>query len=463
MALIYGGKKLIPASLINVEKEYQKTEDGTIIGSVFVLTLKNKIVSYKGSPTSSGTWWTTSGYPPDETITQDKRLASMLRKEEAIRQLFANEGQVLDVQPLDGSPSLKCNPRVRSIAFAEGTWTEVCEYTIVLEADVVYINGTALGEDALTPYISSANEDWQIEFGDVQETFRITHNVSAVGKRFYNDAGTLVKPAWKQAQDYVLPLLGIDATRLTASGVLNLPDYFGVVNHARTESVNELAGSYSVSETWIGCSGAAFEEYTIETHIDESNKVTANIQGTVTGLELRAFSPYGVTQSKITSAAGYFTTYVNGNMLNRIQTTTGLVFNPAPLTQVVTRNIIGGTIGYNYEYNNRPSNTIAGALSESIELTYINQGNVIAQVPVIGRTTGPVLQSLNANTALGLQLSIEVVVSGASYGSTPSKPNLNPLVTTYTPVAGQVYKVSDRETWNPSTGRASRQVEWTYE
>src|SRR5690606_22804115 len=98
-------------------KEFRKSADGTNIGSVFLITVTGRVVAYKGSPQSDGTFWTNTGYPADESIDADARLGALLRKKEAIRQLFADEGKSFEVQSADGTSPMKCNPRVISLEF----------------------------------------------------------------------------------------------------------------------------------------------------------------------------------------------------------------------------------------------------------------------------------------------------------------------------------------------------------
>ena len=44
-------------------------------------------------------------------------LKAILRKQEAIRILFSEDGHNFEIQPWDGGPSSKCNPRIQSIEF----------------------------------------------------------------------------------------------------------------------------------------------------------------------------------------------------------------------------------------------------------------------------------------------------------------------------------------------------------
>ena len=75
----YNGNRLIPAPLVNINKTYTKSSDGSIIGSIFNVSLVGEIVAWKGSPASSGIWHTGTGYPADETIDSNSRLSAIQR------------------------------------------------------------------------------------------------------------------------------------------------------------------------------------------------------------------------------------------------------------------------------------------------------------------------------------------------------------------------------------------------
>src|SRR5690606_4343088 len=158
MPVSYGENKLIPAPLVVMNKQYVKGGDGTNIGSTFTVTLNGTLVAWKGSPTASGTFWTNSGYPPDESIVSDSRHKALLRKQEALRRLFSQEGLSLEFTPWDGGAALKCNPRVISIDFPEGMWFDRCEYTITLEADNILGLINPEGEDNFDYFLQAADE-----------------------------------------------------------------------------------------------------------------------------------------------------------------------------------------------------------------------------------------------------------------------------------------------------------------
>lgn len=493
----YNSSRLIPAPIVSISKNFEKTGDGEIKGARFTLTITGTLMSFKGSPDSDGVFYTGSRYDPDgrteptslESVSEDSRVAAIFRKQEAIRELFSEEGHSLEFQAFDGSPPIKCNPRINSIEFQDGIWYDVCRYTINCEADVIYINGTSIGEDAFTQYISEATESWNIETSEdrpeglgLPRTYVLSHTVTAKGKRFYDNTGTLESPAWEQARKYVIPRLGLDNSILSSSGVRDLPSYYGGYNHVRKEDIDKNDGTYGVTETWILSSGTALEDFTISTTKDAKDGLTkVSIDGNITGLEERNAN-LGVVTTKFANAQTKFNA-VSGVLLTRAQTYSGETLNVYPANMVVGKNPVTGTISYKFEYDNRPTNYIPGAKSEVI--TIINNWNVdtFAQIFVLGRAAGPVLQNLGTKEAKTTELSLEIVFDPAVLAASTVAGYKSILTTQnprFTSAGTEIQKIVDaanpvnngftqsfvstqNETWEPTSGRYSYRIQYTYE
>ena len=499
----YNGSRIIPSPFVNVNKQYQKSGDGELVGSLFTLTLSGTIVAFKGSPDSNGVFYTGSFYPPDarteptnlEIVTNDARLGAILRKEEAIRELFSEEGHSLEFQSFDGSAAMKCNPRIVSVTFAEGLWFNTADYTIVCEADVVSIDGIELGEDSdvFTEYISSASETWNIETDEgtpegegLPRTYRMSHTLSATGKRFYDETGTLEKAAWEQARDWVNPRLGFDSAFLLSSGVQDINIEFGApayseFNHIRSENIDENGGNYSIVETWLLASGIAIEDFSISTRNGfDIGTTNISIEGSIVGLEQRDAN-LQLTTTKYANALTQFST-ASGLALGRAEVFSGITnLNVIPISDTVSRNPITGNISYSFEFDDRPSNCIDGAQSETISISNNFGVDVFAAVSVLGRAIGPVLQDIGTKQALTRGLNIELamdvtdnVCDAATLLFTnnprlksPTAAQIQSFVDAANPAnqesANQVFVSQQQENWEPLTGRYSYNVEWTYE
>ncbi len=484
--VIYNGSRLIPAPLISIVKQVERTEDQTKIGVTYRLTVIGTIVAFMGSPMTNGTFWNQPEYPPDEDIPAASRLKAILRKQEAIMELFSEDGHQFEVQSGDGTQPMKCNPRLVDINIPEGQWFDRCEYTITLECDVLSINGQVLGEEEFDEFISQASESWNFETDETPEginlprTYRLTHTVSATGKRFYDETGELVSPAWHQARNYVTARLGYSSEVASNSGVNNLPSYYGGYNMARLSQQDELAGNYSVTESWILTSGNALEEFNVEAKTDSSTGVTSvSVQGTITGLEERD-NNMSLLVTKYTNAESKWGN-VESSLLTRAQHYTGLLLNPFTLSKLVARNDINGVISYSYEYDTRPTNLFAGANYEGITLNEVLPSDLFSSIPVIGRANGPVLQGLGSINERAVSLNIELILQpnsfgGGTEGEIRSALYSNPRITQST-VFNRIVQASrpsiqyntlyeytrnQNESWDVKNGRYSYSVEFIF-
>lgn len=501
------GCRLIPAPFVGVQKNYIKTGDGKSVGTTFTLTIVGTVVAWMGSPRSKihpitgvvgtvgvGGWsgpndyfWTGSDYPSDEVDVQGDdthRLSAMLRKQEAIRDLFSVDGRSLEFQAFDGGPAMKCNPRILNITFQEDVWYQTFRYTITCECDILYATGLLNGEDSeLNDYISNAEESWQFEVDNdlpenaqTAQTYRLTHTLSAVGQRVYNPDGTLKDEPWQQARRYVVSKLGLD-NNILSSGVNNLPSYYGGYNHFINEVNDIKGGGYSATETWILSSGSAIENFTVTTTNPPDAAISlVRIEGEIRGLQ-NAYSKHHNADVKW----GQVSSLLNA----RASLYTGLSLNSTPVAYTKGVNPVEGVITYSYEYDNGASKIIPGVKSEVISVTHSLNVDAFAEIFVLGRASGPVLQNLGTIQAKTVDIAIEIVLAnpiGLSSTSlndmknyfTYAKPSVDP---TYAPYINSILEANkpsnygyttqfvhvNNETWEPRTGRYSLQYGWTYE
>jgi hypothetical protein len=175
------------------------------------------------------------------------------------------------------------------------------------------------------------------------------------------------------------------------------------------------------------------------------------------------------------------------------------ILNIIPVSTTEAHDPRKGTINYTYEFNNKFT-LISGVLAESININDTGPVDIINEAFVLGRRLGPVLQSLGSKTSSKKDITIEVTVmpptglagfvmtnkecplwTGGTVYSTISgiidglKPfgdrstsifgNLSNETRTggTNNIAGQVYVSQDNQTWNPTEGRFSRSISWTYQ
>jgi hypothetical protein len=446
-------------------------------------------------------------------------MGALLKKKELMRALFAEEGKKFEIIPVDNTvaDAVFCYPRVSSLSFPQGdqiSWYQFMDYAIVLEADNMI--GPAVSSDdtdtsdvnvdvgAGNPnewfqeldatdelYLRDVSETWNLEFNDAAEdvmpehAFRLTHSINATGKRHYDGTG-LLREAWENAKLWVGERLGLDTDFANLTQGLNLPSYYGGFNHTRSENTNEAAGSYEVTETWILSSGDALEDFTVSTRSSIDTPTTSvSIEGNIAGMETRNLADYfDVTTDRYTAANTKYTTLAgNDDFFNRCQAYSGLSLNNDAADFSIQRNPVNGTVAYNFTYDDRPSSCISGALTENIEISDQNVDktvNVFASIPILGRGEGPILQDINTTTERRRSVSIDVLMplptgcptteAGVTLimGQAP-RTQVDTVISSFSShltnvkSANQKFVEKDDESWNPKTGRYSRNVSWVWQ
>jgi len=281
MPLSYNGKKIVPAPLVVINKNYISTDDQKKLGLNYEITLNGTMIPFRGSPSGnysslSNAFWILSGDPPDELFEgNNEDFNHLLRKQEALRFLFSVDGESLEWQPTQGQPVVKCNPKVQSITFNEGIWADRCDYTITLLAERIYIpTGPLDQEDAPeVEFVASASEEWSFEeiSGRDSDGYRLTHTVTAKGIITYDELGNLLagNEAWENAK------LWVDAR---ATGTIDSDVILAALGSTRIGGgftrniqISETDGTYTVTEIYTLLPSTTFTEKNFTV-----NKRTAN-------------------------------------------------------------------------------------------------------------------------------------------------------------------------------------------
>lgn len=296
MSLSYNGFKVVPSPFITLNKTYQKTGDGSKVGVLWNITANGTLIPFRGSPSGNysdvnDSFWTLGGNPPDEPldVTDGAAFNSILRKQEALRNLFTQDGKSLEWQPAGGQPVVKCNPRILDITFSEGTWADRSDYTISMEADWIAFTNNASGEDLgdfAVDLIQSASETWSFDeiAGHETEAYRVTHSVTAKGIIGYDENGVSLGPAWQHARDWVDQQATGSIDTTVMSGAIGSTTYLGG-SFVKSINVDEKTGSYSVNESWALSSGTTYIEESFScTKALVDDTFTANYDGTIFGV-----------------------------------------------------------------------------------------------------------------------------------------------------------------------------------
>lgn len=472
--------------------------------------------------------------PPRQQV-KNRAASALISKQRALRALFAQDGQRIEITDIfdQVGATVYCNPRVQSISFTEGNYVNKCEYTIVLEADVLlrgtgpesYIDaeGTLAGSgtiettteladflaDSGTAFLESFDENWGLEVDDQQgqsvespRSYRISHSINATGKTFYKEDGTLSKPAWQQARDFVLRKISNqpsgnypNVAGIIGSGTVNLINAYRGYNHVRTEQINESAGTYSVTENWLLSSGLANENYSMSTSTSNTDPfVNVSIDGTIVGMS--ELTPSGFGNSLTMSASGAYKNAlrkyneisnsgrfgISSDIFKRANNLVAVQLNSQPVSISLGTNQYNGQITYSLGFNNRPTNIISGVIAESIQVDDTYPGDIFAVIPVLGRKTGPVLQYIGGRTEYSRNVSINLTMDYTKipYGSGRNtlllkKPSL--VEPTSSQIANLLRELSPQgehgvrkyfvsppsESWNPKEGTYSFNISFTYE
>jgi hypothetical protein len=482
----FNNKRLIPAPLVDISSSYNKSGDGSILSKSYSLTLNGKFLDGMGSPNSSGFFHTGTGYPPNENIDDQSKLGSIIRKQNAIQALFSreNNGKKLEIYSGDGTNPLTCYPEIQSITFPADRWYNICDYSIALKADQL------LPLDDQVDLIDDASESWTIEpteeredatgSGFYQLTYRVSHSLSAQGKRLFDTSGFLLsgREPWQNARAWVLGKKGLDPG-IIYSGIHNIPSFYQGYDYVKTENIDELGGNYSLTENWVLSSGRALEQYEVSLSkgINQGIK-SVSINGNIRGLDVGDPSQTISGFDRMTNALDKFN-QISGQNLPYIRSQDFLsqishgILHSVPTEQSVGKNPAAGTLTYSFEYDNRPSGLISGVLSEVINVNYIKPNQSFASVFVLGRPEGPVLQSLETSEARQKNLSIEFVkepsFNYSNIGDNFKFPinlisnllsGLDPMIADN---AYQSFSGQPNESYDPFTGRGSYSINWTYE
>ena len=280
-------------------------------------------------------------------------------------------------------------------------------------------------------FIQDYSEDWSLEVDEGQSerydkavnpnqdtflprTYRISHTISAVGKKHYFDPnagidldsdqykdsnGNLIPgvengtmPAWVQAKKFVQERLNYgnasgaypNVFGQIGKGTISLVDAYKGFNHVITENVDMAGGSYTATETWIMASGNALENWSASINSSLSTPfVSVSIDGSVRGLSEYTPSGYHVQERNDSNSDKYGvrTGFENAQLkyneisnsgkygfvsdiYKRANNLVSVELNSSPNSITLGTNEFTGEITYSLAFDNRPTNIISGVLSE---------------------------------------------------------------------------------------------------
>ena len=490
----YGKYTFTPIPLISMGKEITRTSAGVTLGEVNSMTLQGTLTPY---PTGVG------------------GITSIIDLQDDLREAFSPTGLGSELVVRCGDSELiTIRPLVKSINFAEGPWVDRSDYTIELE---YYASGEGVAADQ----VSDFSENFSIEKGDqgcysitwldgtttdqAPESFNITHTISAVGVPEF-DGGGIKKHAHVAASGFIKEKIGYNAlikSGILANTSLGFENADGtnagkpiVFNQSRSVQIDKTAGSYSVTDTYtlypdsesfasgVNTLGAHDAWNADVSKTTDSSLVTVSLAGTITGSASGTFggvNGYSAAKCKYTNAADYFAefdlesaSFQRARYFADAAVDRDIAINRNPVSTSIGHNPSQGTISYSFVFDTRPSGCLENALKSEIQISETKPNDVYAELTVLGRTSGPVLQSMGTITSSKRDVSLDAtmpvgIIDCACTGVVDTSPSADAqtLMEQYRPDncgidCLTIFKHTDTENWNPTTGKYSRQMGWTY-
>jgi hypothetical protein len=531
------GKYIRPTPLITISQNALKNKMGQF-GSSYEINLNGTIVTSRESTVQDEF---------EEVIPTglnlQRRLPEIIARQNELREYFSRDGLYIEILDIDANaPKLSFYAKVNSINFDEGTWVDICRYTISLTADYLIDSKNQVTIDGITPsgnidtpvtgrktvaelFISSGlieefNDTWSIETDEsngsviggkfVPRSYRLTRNMTATGKNIYGfptpDPPNPFnrKQAWEHARDFIKyhvdssgGVYSSSINDILSSGLLlNMPSGYAGFNHIRSENLDKAAGTYSVSDSYVlSPSGeTALENYNVSIQSGKDNAFTkVSIDGNIKGLSPLAASgylasgnhlntPYDYAYGKYLKISNSGQFGIGCDVYKRANNSVASKLNAQPNSISLGVNESNGEITYNLEFDNRPTNYFSGVLSESINVQDTYPGDVFAVIPVIGRSTGPVLQYIGGRTEYKRDITIDILVDYTDIGynhdraslmltkpslNEPIRSQLNSLINDLSPATEpyirKYFLNPPSESWSPKEGSYSLSLSWVYE
>ncbi len=299
------------------------------------------------------------------------------KSDQLCKALNEDRGNLLIVDS-SGYAVLSVFPKVTSISFPESRMVQKRDYSLTFE----YEEG--FSDDCK---VSEFDETWDFS-GQEDDTISVSHNISAVGIIESDGTGAV-----GNAKTFVLARADVlDRTQyafLTAPFTPAIIDADNLIefNHIRTENINESAGSYAITETWILASGNFKDDRTIDRSF-ELNELgvlveTLSINGTVQG--------YGdTTIEKFNNALDGFN--------NVVAVEIGYFTAVGVVSKSTSENRFGGTVNYSMTFG-----VIDDVSLEGRQISYSLQRNDDATVT----QTVTTYASVTLGSLSGIQTAID--------------------------------------------------------
>lgn len=454
--VLYNGKYITPAPLYSLSETYTRTADGTALSSQFEITLNGTLLPDRGSPGPTGQFFTTfsTANAVDTSInTDDKKFGSLLKKQRALRDLFTiNPGEpytgttalknpveyLLEIKTDDGTTSvLKCKPQIASVSFADSVHVIKTDYTISIVANEILIDGYNPVNPTFSQFggynLKSASDTISVSSdNDFENSYTVTRNISAQSyKAFATEyAATGNVSPFLKAKDWV-------EKRVTDAGLVNPVTLYSLyapkggyeyVGHQTSEQADQLGGSYSLQQSWkfIKTTTSGVQDdfnITMTSRASGPNSISSShgydkvfrVAGAIKGVHpgatgykrakdyfenIISVNNFAILKNRITE---------NGSLTNPYITGSSYIYGPYGMT--IAENRRSGTVNYEAEFKEKAVDLTGTAFIDfDVNVSQNTKENFVAEIPVPGRTTGPVIQDIKTTNTTKRNISANFVI-----------------------------------------------------
>lgn len=484
--ILYNSNPISPIEAVSISYEPSYNDAGDKQGSTYSISIRGKLLSNRGSPTSSGTFLanaTNCQIIANTGIGENNWTESLLAKRCALNNLFKTPYQQLLIGTVAGGNDLTCYPRVTNFTVEESDNPQYWPYTVGFTADNLFCNGSPV-ESTGTYQLRTSAESWEFTYDDnnpISESgdnrlYTVTHNVSAQGMKTFGPSGTIAYSGIDAARNYVKSKIGLLATQ-PITAISGFANYTTKYNYVDVHSIDLASATYGVAESWVYSTGNYIEEYSIESTTSTSRTCpTVSINGTITGLGVRNLGTGAISTSKYANAVAYWDSIKGSGLKSRAESRAGVTLYSTPASTSVTMAPLAGTISYNYEYQGGPTKELTSALWENVTVNSTFNEDMYAAVGILGR--GEIIQKVNGGgyykiykTTLNIDAiypcSTGIHKLGPRYTAGMSD-EIQSLVNSYNPLltlSGVGYQAVDSqsETWSPRDSSYNYNVTWSYQ
>jgi hypothetical protein len=523
MTLTFAGSTSIPfdyGAAVSIQKEFIKSEDGTVLSEKHTVTIKGAIVATDGADgLARYTQLVTTGV---DVVSQRGGAGRAAKLVAGALTMTAGGGDIF----ADTYTSAFLTSASLSEPSDDTAGIQYQEVSLTFECSV--LTGITYNLKAASEQFEIKRDEEQLFYGNDAGAFTgaddkpfygfiITHTLSATGQTKLGETGS---EAFNEAAKYITvkkksSLLGVTITKDIQDGLLYnsfIPTKFQAgdataeytfdssykeYNTTSVETVDIAGGSCSLTRTYFYSNANFLVDITGSYEKSEDSIDMIKIDGTVTGLTTKKYNDKN--HDKYTNAkAGFATMAGAGNKFgpgspiyifaNTIFTDNkynvfyamDMVLDDRPISSSVGENKVKGTIQFSVGYKPIPA-TVKGEKSSIPNCIALNvtvneenkpfeiagvkiQQKTVVPVMILGREKGPILQDMKttkeSTKTAQLEATVDIVERKKSNDALIESGVA--LALTYKPTIGTSYLTTLTHNWDWTIGKLTVNAGWIY-